>query len=234
MKPPPDQTARRNRPLTGAIRPKKPRQGSSARQKLTYNIAHPHKARAESKTKDSPKRVNAYEKRTSPMSGKPAARQTDPTACPKTGHGTNPITAGSPNVLFDGLPAARQGDPTACGSALSSNVIPNVLINGKPATVIGTEGDHGNVIIGGSGTVIIGTSHTPAPFTPITPLLIAAPFDQQFELLDSEGEPVPDFNYKITTATGQIYRGTTDALGKTQRIVTKLQEELHIEPDDYA
>ncbi|MGP4763557.1 PAAR domain-containing protein, partial [Klebsiella pneumoniae] len=49
------------------------------------------------------------------MSGKPAARLGDPTACPVPGHGTNPIAVGSPNVLFDGLPAARQGDPSACG-----------------------------------------------------------------------------------------------------------------------
>ncbi len=37
------------------------------------------------------------------MSGKPAARVTDPTACPLPGHGTNPIANGSPNVNFDGL-----------------------------------------------------------------------------------------------------------------------------------
>lgn len=42
------------------------------------------------------------------MSGKPAARLTDPTACPVSGHGTNPIAAGSGDVFFDGLAAARQ------------------------------------------------------------------------------------------------------------------------------
>jgi uncharacterized Zn-binding protein involved in type VI secretion len=90
------------------------------------------------------------------MSGKPAARVSDPTDCPVPGHGTNPIAAGSPDVLFDNLPAARQGDPTSCGSSLASAVIPNVLINGKPATTIGTVGSHGNVVIAGSGTVLIG------------------------------------------------------------------------------
>ncbi|SFI09389.1 MULTISPECIES: PAAR domain-containing protein [Pseudomonas] len=90
------------------------------------------------------------------MSGKPAARVSDPTACPIPGHGTNPIVAGSPDVLFDSLPAARMGDPTGCGSALASAVIPNVLINGKPATVVGTVGNHGNPVIAGSGTVLIG------------------------------------------------------------------------------
>ena len=108
------------------------------------------------------------------MSGKPAARVNDPTACPIPGHGTNPITAGSPDVLFDSLPAARQTDPTACGSALAGNVIPNVLINGLPATTLGTMGSHGNVVIAGSGSVIIGNSNAPAPFTPPTPLDIAA------------------------------------------------------------
>lgn len=49
------------------------------------------------------------------MSGKPAARLGDPTACPLPGHGSNPIAAGSPDVLFDGLPAARLGDVSACG-----------------------------------------------------------------------------------------------------------------------
>ena len=92
------------------------------------------------------------------MSGKPAARLGDPTDCPKKGHGANPIAAGSPDVLFDGMPAARMGDPTSCGSALVSATIPTVLINGKPATTVGTTGDHGNPVTTGSGTVVIGTS----------------------------------------------------------------------------
>jgi hypothetical protein len=48
-----------------------------------------------------------------------------------------------------------------------------VLINGKPAATLGSLGDHGSVVIGGSGTVIIGTSHTPSPFVPPEPLNIA-------------------------------------------------------------
>ncbi|MDH1543016.1 DUF2235 domain-containing protein [Stutzerimonas stutzeri] len=104
------------------------------------------------------------------MSGKPAARLGDATSCPKKGHGDNPIVSGSPDVFFDGLPAARAGDTTACGSVLTGNIIPNVLINGRPAVVQGSLGDHGNLVIGGSGTVIIGTSHTPAPFVPPEPL----------------------------------------------------------------
>lgn len=108
------------------------------------------------------------------MSGKPAARLGDPTSCPKKGHGTNPIVSGSPDVLFDGLPAARQGDATGCGSALADNLIPNVLINGQPVATLGSLGDHGNVIVGGSGTVIIGSAHDPAHFVPPAPLHITS------------------------------------------------------------
>lgn len=108
------------------------------------------------------------------MSGKPAARVGDPTACPKTGHGNNPISAGSPDVLLDGLPAARLGDPTGCGSALSGNLITNVLINGKPVATLDSLGDHGNIVIGGSGSVLIGSTHTAASFTAPTALNLAA------------------------------------------------------------
>lgn len=94
---------------------------------------------------------------------KPAARLSDPTSCPVPGHGTNPITAGSPNVLFDGLPAARQGDPSGCGGPLVSGLSSTVFINGLPAATVGSNGAHGNVVISGSGTVIIGDNFTPSP-----------------------------------------------------------------------
>lgn len=108
------------------------------------------------------------------MSGKPAARQTDPTSCPVPGHGTNPIATGSPNVFFDNLPAARMNDTSACGSPIVGAVASTVLINGLPAATLGSTGGHGNVIIGGSGSVIIGDSPVAAPFTAPTPLALAA------------------------------------------------------------
>ncbi|WP_312449828.1 PAAR domain-containing protein [Stutzerimonas nitrititolerans] len=126
------------------------------------------------------------------MSGKPAARAGDPTACPKTGHGNNPITSGSPDVLFDGLPAARQGDPTGCGSALSGNLIANVLINGKPVATLDSLGDHGNVIIGGSGSIIIGNTPVPAPFSPPAVLNLQPAAERQaFAAPTSRHSPAP-------------------------------------------
>ena len=136
------------------------------------------------------------------MSGKPAARLGDPTACPIPGHGTNPIAAGSPDVLFDSLPAARMGDTYACGGAMAGSVIPTVLINGKPAAVVGSVGSHGNVVIGGSGTVIIGNTHTPPEFVPPIPMLTAG-FDQQFVLTDEAGSPIAGRHYILVRADGR-------------------------------
>lgn len=93
------------------------------------------------------------------MSGKSAARITDPTACPIRGHGTNPISTGSGDVFFDGLAAARQGDASECGGALVDDLAATVLINGKPAATVDSVGTHGNKVTAGSSTVIIGNSH---------------------------------------------------------------------------
>lgn len=103
------------------------------------------------------------------MSGKPAARVGDPTACPLPGHSTNPIAAGSGDVFFDGLAAAREGDACACGGALVGGLATTVLINGKPAGTVDSVGTHGNKVTAGSSTVIIGNSHTPVPFISVVP-----------------------------------------------------------------
>ncbi|PAU51318.1 hypothetical protein BZL41_26970 [Pseudomonas sp. PIC25] len=151
------------------------------------------------------------------MSGKPAARLGDPTACPVPGHGTNPIVAGSPNVLFDGKPAARQGDPTACGSALASATIPNVLINGMPATTIGTVGSHGNTVVAGSGTVLIGTTFTPAPFTPPKALAIAN-HSQCILIEDQDGNPLQGIPYRLRSPQGEWIESYSDSAGKSQTV----------------
>ncbi|WOC79730.1 PAAR domain-containing protein [Stutzerimonas frequens] len=155
------------------------------------------------------------------MSGKPAARLGDPTACPKTGHGTNPIAAGSPDVLFDGLPAARMGDASACGGAMASAVIPNVLIDGKPAAVVGSVGNHGNVVTAGSGTVVIGSSGGGAAFSAPSPVDLSdsGVFDAHFIVRDATtGSPIANQPYQLHTASGQVVSGSTDQDGRTALI----------------
>jgi len=151
------------------------------------------------------------------MSGKPAARVSDPTACPLPGHGTSPIAAGSGDVFFDGLAAARQGDASACGGALVGDLATTVLINGKPAATVGSVGAHGNKVTAGSGTVIIGNSHSPAPFVPPVPLVMPG-FDEQFVLTDTTGKPMANSRYLLVREDGSEEEGVTDDQGLTHRV----------------
>lgn len=142
---------------------------------------------------------------------KPAARVTDPTACPEPGHGENPITSGSPDVLFEGLPAAREGDTTECGSRLTSGLSSSVFINGKRAAMVGSAGDHGNSVVSGASSIIIGDTFTPAPF--IAPKPIDIGFAKSFLVTDSNtGAPLERREY-IAKVGDEIVEGRTDSLG---------------------
>lgn len=144
---------------------------------------------------------------------KPAARLSDPTSCPVPGHGVNPVAAGSGDVLFDSLPAARQGDPSACGSPLVGALASTVLINGRPAATVGSVGAHGNTVIAGSGSVLIGDNHAAAPFVAPAPLDIAMSYARSFAITDSEtGAPLANRSFAATVNGRQQY-GTTDAAG---------------------
>lgn len=147
------------------------------------------------------------------MSGKPAARQTDPTSCPLPGHGTNPIASGSPDVLFDGLRAARESDTSACGSPLVSGLSSTVIINGMRAATLDSAGAHGNVVIQGSGTIVIGDNHTPAPFIPPTPLQAQRKFSQIFSITDSETNSPLAYREFVADVDGKTVCGITDAEG---------------------
>lgn len=151
------------------------------------------------------------------MSGKPAARVTDPT------DGANPIVEGSGDVFFDGLPAARQGDATECGGVMSDGLATTVFINGKPAATVDSVGTHGNKVTAGSGTVIIGNSHSPAPFIAPIPLNIFW-FDARVQLLDSvTGAPLKNVPYIATLEDGTEVPGITDEAGFSKSLGKKAQ-----------
>jgi len=161
------------------------------------------------------------------MSGKPAARVTDPTACPLPGHGTNPIASGSPDVNFDGLPAARMTDKSACGSPITGGVSATVFINGLNAATQGSTGGHGNVIVGGSGTVIIGDTVVVAPFSGLAPMPVN--FSDRLRLVnDRTGDPMPNQAYVIQRADGRLERGISDASGFTHEVSSHFAESIKL------
>ncbi|WP_261985252.1 PAAR domain-containing protein [Pseudomonas arsenicoxydans] len=125
------------------------------------------------------------------MSGKPAARKSDTVSCPRCG-GTA-IESGSLTVFFDGLPAARVTDCTTCGSILTMAAMSSVQINGQAALVTGSQGTHGDTITGGSSSIIIGNSFTPAPVSPVAPMSahLAEPSNYQSPVTVSAPSPSP-------------------------------------------
>jgi type VI secretion system secreted protein VgrG len=55
-------------------------------------------------------------------------------------------------------------------------------------------------------------------------------FDEQFQLLGSDGiTPLPNRKYKVTSADGKTWTGTSDADGMTERITTLAATDLSIE-----
>lgn len=97
------------------------------------------------------------------------------------GYPPTPVLAGSPDVLVDGKPVARLGDPLAPHSKPKHPPHPRaiaagsgtVLINGIPAAVTGGAITCGGVTIG-SGSVVIGDTHSPAAFSGVSPMTSAA------------------------------------------------------------
>ncbi|MDO6822837.1 type VI secretion system PAAR protein [Marinobacter sp. 1_MG-2023] len=91
-----------------------------------------------------------------------------------------PVIAGSPDVLIDGKPVARVGDPLAPHSKPKHSSHPRVIadgsgtvmINGIPAAVTGSAISCGGVTIG-SGSVVIGDTHTPATFSGVSPTTLS-------------------------------------------------------------
>jgi uncharacterized Zn-binding protein involved in type VI secretion len=94
---------------------------------------------------------------------KPAARITDMHTCPMFDgpkpHGGGPISGPCvPNVIIGGLPAAVVGDLCVCVGPPDSIIMgsSSVLIGGRPAARMGDSCAHGGLIVAGCPTVLIG------------------------------------------------------------------------------
>jgi hypothetical protein len=77
-------------------------------------------------------------------------------------------------------------DKSACGSPITGAVSSTVFINGLNAATQGSTGGHGNVVVGGSGTVIIGDTVVSAPFSGLTSMPVH--FSDKFRLMTTSQE----------------------------------------------
>ncbi|WP_173427659.1 PAAR domain-containing protein, partial [Geofilum rubicundum] len=69
---------------------------------------------------------------------------------------------GAPNVLINGKPAALMGDVCVCAGPPDTIVQgePTVLINGVPVATMGSMTAHGGSIVAGEPNVLIGSGST--------------------------------------------------------------------------
>ena len=111
----------------------------------------------------------------------------------------------------------------------SGGLATTVLINGKPAATVDSVGTHGNKVTAGSGTVIIGNSHSAVPFVAPLPVEIQWPFSEHFVInCQDTGKPLTGVEYTLKTASGQIINGVTGKDGKTQRVFSATAEAVEL------
>ncbi len=127
------------------------------------------------------------------MAGKPIATVTSMHVCPLVSgtvpHVGGPIVGpGAPNVLINGKPAALMGDVATCVGPPDTIVQgnPSVLINGVPVACQGDMTAHGGTITSGDPTVLISTA-TPKPS--VTMPLKKIPFPK-INILDDIGSAI--------------------------------------------
>ena len=109
-------------------------------------------------------------------------------------------------------------------------------MSGKPAARVtpiqrpGSIGAHGNVVIGGSGTVLIGDVFTPAPRAPALPLTATAcPVPALPAHRPRTGKPVAGRRVRVWSSGGWNAFDTTDADGMTSWIERPTAEILYID-----
>ena len=149
------------------------------------------------------------------INGKPAHRQTD-----QNRHcgGMGRLIEGSPNVITGGTTTAGAGGEAAGpaggggGGAAGGG--------GSGGAGAGAAGGGAGGTAGGGGASGGGGANGGGGGSDVPPGGNDAPPDEDelsfvdLELVDAEGDPVPNERYRVTAANGQVFEGTLDASGQ--------------------
>lgn len=132
----------------------------------------------------------------------------DHATCGICGSGSWPIYGSCENMRFHGRAAVQHGDLVLCPC-------------GKNRVIATAENMHYDHRDGGQGNAADGG-------VALSPREPKTSNDQQFQLLDAEGNPMANIKYKIVTASGVVTQGFTDVRGMTTRVATSSAETLHL------
>lgn len=153
------------------------------------------------------------------------ARIGDKVQCPKKGHGATVIIEGDLTFMIDGKGAAYHGCKTSCGAT---------LISSQAVTTVDFSGGGGQAAASSSVQTFVTASRAASSAEAASPDSVASPqqkkaiFDEQFELVDSDGHMLVEVPYTVRLASGKVEHGETDASGRTKRFVTDDAESLEL------
>ena len=141
------------------------------------------------------------------MAGKPIATQGSMHVCPMCSglvpHVGGPISGpGAPNVLINGKPAALMGDMCVCVGPpdVVAQGNPSVLINGVPVVCQGDMTAHGGVIMSGEPNILISTSAS----SPVATMPIAQIPFPEIRLVDKLGAAMSGNSANLKQAQGNV------------------------------
>lgn len=153
-----------------------------------------------------------------PVGGKNQCRIGDQAFCP-THNGSFPlVSGGNADFMVMGRMAVFEPAKLACGCTVISSC--------REFFARVDEGGAG-ALAGAIAGVAASAASGVAAFG-AQALSQESPHDEQFQLLSRNGNPLVNAAYKIVFGSGAVVAGTTDAEGKTFRVVTQASEPLHI------
>ncbi|MFB9160015.1 PAAR domain-containing protein [Chromobacterium violaceum] len=136
---------------------------------------------------------------TTTMFGKAVALVGDSVTCPQQGHTNCVIVEGDPTWTVGGKGVALDGHAVSCGAKLISTL---------GSVMRGYEGSG----TASSGTVSAAESRLMASGVSIPP----DKFNQHFQVVDQDGNPVSDFAVHLEKPDGSISEVKTSAAGRTE------------------
>jgi uncharacterized Zn-binding protein involved in type VI secretion len=151
--------------------------------------------------------------------GKPAAGVGHKVYCPKCS-GNIVIVEGAVNATMMGISIAVEGMKTSCGATLIASQITDTIEYGAGAAPAAAEPE---LIVAGLAASIVAANAAPKKTAATKP-----PYDEQARILDELGVPIANMPYHIIDASGNVYKGLTDANGCCERVHTENPQSLTI------
>ena len=154
------------------------------------------------------------------------------------------VISGSPYTTHNGIPVCRVGDKVLCKTCKKVVTIatgdPSYIVDGSPIA------RHGDITTCGSKLIAIQHSFAESDFEVMgveqaeeikreaqryfNEAMGSELYDEQFQVLDENDEPMSNLEYQIIDAETQevLHRGTTNTSGSTERVSTQTEKKIEI------